>query len=884
MKIKYLLASLLLCTGMVFSQSQFSGGGGGGANGVAITTVAGLANVPGKTNGTIAVVTDGSTGTSCTVGGGANLVACQFNGTTWSQLPAASAGATAFSAITGGTNAAALIMGTGGSLATSGSGTISATSAPLGGISGLGTGVGTFLGTPTSANLAGALTDETGSGAAVFGTSPVLTTPNLGTPSAINLTNATGFPATVVLTNQANTFSTGLQSMSAADYLQPVHVSDPATCTAGQIEFNSTSASMKFCSATNTWTALGTSGGSVTSFSSGNLSPLFTTSVGTPSTTPALSFTLSNAAANTILSNFTGSSAAPAYNTINGGVSCGDSTHALSYTNGTGFGCQAITASSVPWSSITNPVGNLALTMGSNTSTFNTTTAVSQFFKWANTTAAVVGTSQSSPILSVCGTEFHAAASAEGCLALQFVPGTGTDAANTFAFTHTGSATGTTTTTFPGPIQAGSPGGVGGTITLPEGTAPSGSAGNDVCYADSTAHAVKCSFNNGSAQQVPLTSSTSTTTTQPLFATATAGVYAPRSIATGDLPAIPLSGLATQAADTVVANASGSTAAPTAVTIGSCSTATSALTYNTTTHAFGCNSITGGSSAWSSLTNAASDLTLNNAGFNSTFTQNAADTWTWQNTTASTVSVPQNSPSLTLAGTSWNGASRTESWSIQSQPQAGSNTNGVLNIAHVGTSGNLLIQLPNSHSIRPNNGAFGMAATSGSAIQMLSGSDLVFSGINNSNAITTTFGDNGSGTALNANFVVTTAGQKDVLTTSLKATAALTSGQVVKIDTANANSVVVAATTDTAAGAVLGFVENAPGAGAIAFIAIPGSIITDPLLGTGTCSIGNFVIVDTTTAGRVKCTATFTAGTVLGRAITAQASVGSAVSVYVQPL
>lgn len=167
---------------------------------------------------------------------------------------------------------------------------------------------------------------------------------------------------------------------------------------------------------------------------------------------------------------------------------------------------------------------------------------------------------------------------------------------------------------------------------------------------------------------------------------------------------------------------------------------------------------------------------------------------------------------------------------------------------------------------------------------MLSGSDLVFSGINNSNAITTTFGDNGSGTALNANFVVTTAGQKDVLTTSLKATAALTSGQVVKIDTANANSVVVAATTDTAAGAVLGFVENAPGAGAIAFIAIPGSIITDPLLGTGTCSIGNFVIVDTTTAGRVKCTATFTAGTVLGRAITAQASVGSAVSVYVQPL
>lgn len=44
------------------------------------------------------------------------------------------------------------------------------------GVSGLGTGVGTFLATPTSANLAAALTDETGTGAAVFGTSPTFTT------------------------------------------------------------------------------------------------------------------------------------------------------------------------------------------------------------------------------------------------------------------------------------------------------------------------------------------------------------------------------------------------------------------------------------------------------------------------------------------------------------------------------------------------------------------------------------------------------------------------------------------------------------------------------------------------------------------------------------
>jgi hypothetical protein len=43
------------------------------------------------------------------------------------------------------------------------------------GITSFGTGVATFLGTPSSANLAAALTDETGTGVAVFGTNPTLT-------------------------------------------------------------------------------------------------------------------------------------------------------------------------------------------------------------------------------------------------------------------------------------------------------------------------------------------------------------------------------------------------------------------------------------------------------------------------------------------------------------------------------------------------------------------------------------------------------------------------------------------------------------------------------------------------------------------------------------
>jgi len=54
----------------------------------------------------------------------------------------------------------------------------------------------TSLGSFSSSNLATALTDETGSGAAVFATSPTLVTPALGTPSSGTLTSCTGLPIT----------------------------------------------------------------------------------------------------------------------------------------------------------------------------------------------------------------------------------------------------------------------------------------------------------------------------------------------------------------------------------------------------------------------------------------------------------------------------------------------------------------------------------------------------------------------------------------------------------------------------------------------------------------------------------------------------------------
>jgi hypothetical protein len=63
----------------------------------------------------------------------------------------------------------------------------------------------TSLGSFTSAQLRGALTDETGTGAAVFATSPTLTTPALGTPSALVGTNITGTAAGLSIGGNAAT-------------------------------------------------------------------------------------------------------------------------------------------------------------------------------------------------------------------------------------------------------------------------------------------------------------------------------------------------------------------------------------------------------------------------------------------------------------------------------------------------------------------------------------------------------------------------------------------------------------------------------------------------------------------------------------------------------
>lgn len=61
----------------------------------------------------------------------------------------------------------------------------------------------------TSAELAGVINDETGTGSLVFANSPTLVTPNLGTPSAVTLTNATGLPLAGVVDSTTEALGVG---------------------------------------------------------------------------------------------------------------------------------------------------------------------------------------------------------------------------------------------------------------------------------------------------------------------------------------------------------------------------------------------------------------------------------------------------------------------------------------------------------------------------------------------------------------------------------------------------------------------------------------------------------------------------------------------------
>lgn len=136
------------------------------------------------------------------------------------------------------------------------------------------------------------VTMTNGTGISVTGTYPDFTVTNTSPDLTVSIANGTGISVT-------GTYPNFTVTNTAPDQTVGLTAGSGISITGTYPNF--------------TIAATGGGVGTVTDFSAGNLSPLFTTAVANSTTTPALSFSLTNAGANTYFGNATGGAGAPSY-------------------------------------------------------------------------------------------------------------------------------------------------------------------------------------------------------------------------------------------------------------------------------------------------------------------------------------------------------------------------------------------------------------------------------------------------------------------------------------------------------------------------------------------------------------------------------------------
>lgn len=354
-------------------------------------------------------------------------------------------------------------------------------------VSGLGTNVATFLTTPSSANFFAAITDETGSGLVVGQTSPTLITPILGIAAATSINKviftAPATSATLTLVNGSTltlngAFSTQFTASASATFTLP-----------------GASATLAGLGTAETWSALQTFGSNISIAAtvhgvllSENTGAVVATSAGT--------------ATQCFISN--GPSADPTFQSCPGGGSALSAITAAAGANTIASGNNGAQV----WNWAQTTASQTAFTLGETTAatgsgdielavkTLAGSTAIPLVVSSSLTGAQALSTLQVLPTWNTSGNvdagifeNVTNTASGAGSLLIDLQIGS----VSQFKVDKAGNLTAV------GSVTAGATGGVGGTLTLPEGTAATGLAASDLIYALASSHRILMNNNNGTA-------------------------------------------------------------------------------------------------------------------------------------------------------------------------------------------------------------------------------------------------------------------------------------------------------------------------------------------------------------------------------------------------